>query len=128
MNLNSIAEYLTGETDLAIGRTLFSHFLPADVTVGVMLRNTPVGTQINPEVPDLRKAPFQVIVRDTDFAHGAARADEISKVLNFLEKELTGMATKYMRPRTEPYAYPLSAGNLWEFMVNFDCCYVVLPE
>lgn len=130
MKLEAIATKLAGEgLGLVQAQNLFVHHMPADTTPGVMLRFYFGGTDIDPELPGYRKTSFQMIVRDSDYARGMALANSISTALN---SDTTASAftipgitqVNYIRPRSEPFVYPLSAGSQWEFLVTFDACYV----
>jgi hypothetical protein len=130
MKLDAFADKLQTEgLDLMGG--VFVHSKPADQD-GVMLREYYGGTEISGEFPGWRKGTFQVIVSCSAYQTGMALAEAISAKWNtdldtvakpFVVPGISQI--NYLRPRAEPFVYPLSAGNKWEFLVNFDACYVL---
>lgn len=130
MKLEAVADKLVSAgLGLVVGKNLFVHHIPADATPGVMLRFYFGGTDIDPELPGYRKTSFQMIVRDSNYARGMNLAKSISTVLNSdttpAALSIPGITqVNYIRPRSEPFVYPLSAGSQWEFLVTFNACYV----
>lgn len=128
MNLESIAKEIQRAGLATMKTDLFIENIPAAVKEGVLLRGDFFGTPINHELPGYRKTEFQVIVRTANYKVGKKKAEDISILLTFDNRDLTGMAMKYIRPIHEPVAYPLSPGDLLEFSVNFEAAYVIVPE
>lgn len=132
MNLEAFAAKLESDGHgLTRATSIFVHSKPADKD-GVMLREYFGGTGIDPELPGMRKGPFQLIVTTGNYQQGKALAEAISAKWNTDDPAnpkpfvITGITkVNYLRPRSEPFVYPLSPGNRWEFLVNFEACYVL---
>ncbi len=108
------------------GDTLFLDMLPATAEHGILLRNPLNGTKINYELPGFFKTEFQVIVRTpaSEYDAGEALIEAVVTALSLDDQQVEDHAFNYCRARTEPVAFPLSKGNLLEFNVMFDCCFV----
>jgi hypothetical protein len=126
MNLEAFAKQVAlADPLLIVDRTVFVHALPADVSTGAMLRLYFGGTDIDHYLPGYRKGTFQVIVRAPVYKTAKALMDKVVISLTRQTDAFDEMQINYIRPRSEPFLYPLSAGNRWEFATNFDACYVL---
>lgn len=129
MDLVTLARLLEAEElDLRITGTqknLFVIHMPAQVTVGVLLRELSPGATVDHEIPRFHRTTFQAIVRHDDFLKGRKLAEDVSRVLSMECVDLDGMHVHYIRPDNLPYVFPASQGDLLEFSVNFDACYVL---
>ena len=126
MKLESIAERLEG-LSLGILRTqsIFIHSMPAENTLGVILREDYVGTAINNEMPGYVKGAFQLIVRAGNYVDALALSKNINTRLRQEGGVLPGISKlNYIRPTMEPYIFPRSPAGLWEASVKWECCYV----
>lgn len=128
MNLLELAEFLEAqELDLRVTGTMKNLFLthmPAQVTRGVLLRENAPGPMVDHEIPRYYRASFQVVVRHDDYPKGRKMAEDISAALTMHEVTIGSMLFHYSRPRHLPFVFPASQGDLLEFSVNFDACYV----
>ena len=108
------------------GSTLFLNMLPSEATQGILLRNPLRGTDIDYELIDYYKTQFQLIVRTTGdkLIDGEMEIRAVLKALTINERQVEDHYFKYCRPHTEPVVFPISKGNLIEFNVMFDCCFV----
>jgi len=106
--------------------TLFLDMMPAEAEQAILLRNPLTGTPINHELPGFFQTHFQVIVRTParEYDSGSALMDGVVKALSLENEQVENHMFNYCRPRTEPIVFPLSVGNLLEFTVTFDCCFV----
>lgn len=125
MKLESIAEYLEGLGYGRRGKDIFALHMPEKATVGILLLNPLQGVPIDHELPGYRKGHFTVIIRHSSYSDGKELAEQISNELTLLEKQLTDVLIKYVRPRTEPIAFPNSKGDNLEFAVTFDTAYIL---
>ncbi len=126
MKLLPIAEYLQSEGVGIMAKSIFINSMPANVKLGVLLKEPFAGTEIDHELPGYRKAVFQVVVRARDYAAGETLIQKVSDTLTLQEIAMNGLQMKYLRPITEPVSYPITEGNEMEFSVNFDSCYVLV--
>ena len=120
MNLLPLATELQTKKIGTMGKTIFINMLPIDVPVGVLLRNSLNGTEIDYELPGYFRTEFQVIVRASSYPAGEALMEKVFNTLTFNDRQLGNMHFNYMRPHTEPAVFPLSDGNLLEFSARFD--------
>lgn len=120
MNLLPLATELQAKKIGTMGKTVFINMLPIDVPLGVLLRNSLSGTEIDYELPGYFRTDFQVIVRAGSYQAGEALMEKVFNALTFSDRQLGDMHFNYMRPRTEPVVFPLSEGNLLEFSAYFD--------
>lgn len=127
MNLIPLADLIEQDDHGIKGDTVFVDMLPAEAERAILLRNPLTGTPINHELPGFFQTEFQLIVRVPAGQYDAG-AELINGVINSLwmrqERQVEDMLFKYCRPRTEPVVFPLSVGNLLEFSLMFDCCFV----
>lgn len=128
MNLEPIAEYLELQGAGTRGTNIFVYSMPDEIISGVLLVETLLGTTIDHELPNYRRADFQVIVRHSDFAAGKALAEQVSNLLTLENKSATinGMNVKFIRPKHEPVPFPRLEGGGLEFSVNFESAYVII--
>jgi hypothetical protein len=126
MNLMPLANLLQDEGVGVQGETLFVNMLPISTEFGTLLRSPLTGTKINHELPGFFQADFQVVVRApaSQYAAGEALIEQVVQALTMNERQVENQFFNYCRPRTEPAVFPLSKGNLLEFAVQMDCCFV----
>lgn len=131
MFYEGIAEYIEAGIDgLRIGRNLFVGNMPASA-YGVMVKPGVYGDEIDSELPGMRRAKIQVVARDASYSKAKALADSVAQSLHvILEKPIADgqIVIKSLRQTREPYGYPNSAGNLYEFSVNFSAVYVIVTR
>jgi len=126
MNLMPLANLIQDNGLGRQGETLFVHMLPAEAERGILLRTPLSGTPIDYELPGYYKAQFQLIVRipAADYEAGEQLVNDVIASLTMSETQVEEVFFNYSRPRTKPTPFPLSKGNLIEFNVMFDCCFV----
>lgn len=125
MNLDGVAQILQEQALGRPGQSLFVDFLPADKD-GILLRQPSTGSLIDHELPGYTKTSFMLIVRGNGREKCKKLILDAMQALTISGKTVAGMHINYMRPRTEPLAFPLSAGNKVEYSTNIDCCYVMM--
>lgn len=123
MNLLPLAEKLEADGLGILAETIFINMIPVEAPIGILLRNDLRGTEIDYELPGYFKTNFQAIVRAPDYVTGHALIEQVSAALMLSEQQVGSMYFKFLRPRTKPVVFPLSAGNLLEFSVNFSACF-----
>lgn len=123
MNLLPLAEKLEADGLGILAETIFINMIPVEAPIGILLRNDLRGTEIDYELPGYFKTNFQTIVRAPDYVTGHALIEQVSAALMLSEQQVGSMYFKFLRPRTKPVVFPLSAGNLLEFSVNFSACF-----
>lgn len=124
MNLRPLANILVAQNIGVLGETIFFNMMPADAENAILLRNPLSGTKINYELRGFYKTEFQLIVRGHSYQDTEAKINQIIAALTMNSRQVEDHFFNYCRPRTEPVAFPLSNGNLLEFNVQFDVCFV----
>lgn len=126
MNLMPLADLLEGAGLGVKTETLFLDMMPAEAEQAILLRNPLSGTRIDHELPGYFQTEFQVIVRASagEYEAGSALINSVGAALSMENVKVANHFFNYCRPRTEPVVFPLSVGNLLEFNVMFDCCFV----
>ena len=127
MKLESFAEKMQTAAVGTQGQSIFINHMPAD-RVGVLLRDPFGGMRLDHELPGFRKGSFQLVVRDKTMAAAkATMSAAIAAIATELKQDYPlSVRVKYVRQRHDPIAYPLSAGNLTELLVNIDVCGVLM--
>lgn len=124
MNLMPLAEKLEADGLGVMAETIFINMIPVEAPQGILLRNNLRGTEIDYELPGYHKTDFQVIVRAASYPAGDSLIVDVCHALTIVERQLGPLYFKFMRPKTKPVVFPLSAGNLLEFSVEFSVVYV----
>jgi len=108
------------------GKSLFVNMLPAEARQAVLVRSPLNGTPINYELPGYYRAGFTVIVRTpaAEYEKGLALMKKVTTALTVDNLQVEEQFFNYVRPRTQPVVFPLSAGNLLEISAQFDANYV----
>lgn len=124
MNLESIAALLE-EAGLGVqGTSIFIHRMPEN-QAGFILREGYSGDWISYDYPGWREGDMLLTYRSNSYADGKAQIEAAMVALSYPYGVTVGdVKFNYMRPRTTPMVYPLSAGNNTEFAVHIDVCYV----
>ena len=125
MFIERLAEYLEGQDAGTIGLDLFVHKLPADVKIGVLLKEPIGGTPYDPEMPGYYKIRFEVIVRHFEHEAGIAMANSVWDAL-FVRRAVTWEDVKvnYVRPLIRPVVFPLSEADQIEYAILVEACFI----
>jgi hypothetical protein len=127
MKLDSVAQILEDAGVGTIKRNIFINFMPGDVKEGILLRDGFSGTKINHYLPGFHKTDFQLIVRAVKFQDGEALIEAAILALTINTRAIYGnMDIHNMRPRSLPFSYPLSPGNITEFVTQIDVAYNIV--
>jgi len=103
------------------GRDIFVYEMPHQVVAGILLKDSPLGTMIDHEISGYFSTEFYAIVRSTEHAKGEAKANAMSAALTINVSGLAGgLAVNFIRPRMIPMVFPVSEGDLLEWLVVFD--------
>lgn len=106
------------------GVSLFLNMMPTECELGVLLKPPLTGTRINYELPGYFKTSIQVVARAHDYATGQALIKHAVDALLITSDTLIETLTiRYLRPRHQPVAFPISEGNFLEFNVSMELCY-----
>ena len=126
MNLIPIANLLQSDGLGISGTTLFVDMMPSETTQGILLRNILTGSKINYELPNFYQTQFQLIIRTPSghYDQGEALINATVAALTISAKPIESTFYNYLRPHTDPVVFPISKGNLLEFSVMMDCCFV----
>jgi len=107
--------YTTGRN-----KDIFVFSMPESVSGGILLKDFPLGTEIDHELPGYFVTEFHVIVRSTGHAEGEEKAEAISAALTILNQAVGSLNVNYIRPRHIPMVFPVSQGDYLEWLVTFD--------
>lgn len=121
MIVKEVAEMLVDGGVGTLGIDIFTHFMPYDVDIGVLVLANIAGDAIDYEITGMRRGGFQVIVREPDYDD--TLISRISSLLTIQSEVMYGLDIKYMLPKSEPVVYPATDGNNIEYSVNFDAMY-----
>lgn len=106
------------------GTSLFLNMMPAKCELGVLLKPPLSGTKIDYELPGFFKTGLQVVARSHDYATGLALCKQaVAELLIQNDTQVGPMLIRYLRPKHQPVAFPLSEGNFIEFNVQMEVCY-----
>ena len=132
MILEAIATVIVEQGLGVLGSTLFLHHMPETCQQGVLLRLSLEGVETDNYKPGFYKTWYQVIVRDTTYASGEAKAQALFSGLEFYNRSFTdtlGRPTiKILQSynRNLPVPFPRSPDNLLEWSIRFDLQFVQL--
>lgn len=123
MNLEAIAQYIREENP---GLIIFINHMPAGMRDGVLLTQNASNLSIDYELPGYHRGGFQLVVRCARYEVGKAMADSLMATLTLVNQEVGNMRVNFLRPKHYPISYPISAGDLIEFSLNFTSSYVLV--
>lgn len=106
-------------------KDIFVYAMPDTVTSGMLLKDFALGTNYDHELPKYMKTEFVVVVRSKDFAEGEEKAKAVSDTLTVANQTVGTLNVNYIRPRHVPMVFPVSEGDLIEFLLTFDACFVM---
>lgn len=120
----TLVDYIKASPIGSDGISAFFNFIPESARVAIMI-DTPIpGFEIDPELPGYYNDVIEVVVRHTDPQRGFLLCQRAMQVLNVVNCQIGDYHFNYVRPISEPSAYPLSQGGLLEFAVRFEfSCY-----
>ncbi|MGS1116737.1 minor capsid protein [Castellaniella sp. UC4442_H9] len=125
---DSINDLLVAVIPALAGHILINA-MPAEVVSGALIMEGYAGAEIDPEITGMRRARFQIAVRDnrSKYTEARALADQIIDALTTRGERRVpdGILIKSCRALTEPIPYPISDGNNIKFSLNFFIIYVV---
>lgn len=121
MILRQMAELLQEAGLGTIGTNIFMYRMPNTVTSGLLLLDRMPGDTIDHELRGMRRGGFQVVARGQTYDETLIRAT--LPILSIESKVIKGLDVKYIRPRSEPFAYPATDGENIEYSLNFEAVY-----
>lgn len=107
------------------GTDIFIGSMPADTTVGVMVKPPLVGIRIDQYIPGYYTPLVQIIVRHDDPVAGERYANEVAAALKMQNEyfdetsERGAVSIKMFYPRDLPIRFPNLEGKGFEFSLNF---------
>ena len=111
------------------GTTLFNAMMPAEVSIGVMIKPPLTGIKIDPYIKDWHKTRMQIITRHIDPVEGEILANKICNELIVEKPELHKTHNcKIVRfyPEALPVQFPRLKGNGIEFSQHFQTVFAVI--
>lgn len=131
LSVEHIANVLAAANVGEIGKTLFAHRMPAEVTKGVLVLAPLAGDEIDHELPGWRRGRFQIIARARTPLEATMLALQATLALTWHKTRILPEAppfpaveVRYLRPMHDPAVYPKSEGNLVEASVNFETAHI----
>lgn len=119
-----IANYLESLGRGKIGRTIFVHHMPEEVSAGILILDSSNGATVNGYIPGYYSGYFRVVVRENNYTDGFDLIHGITSDLTFERKTLGAVEFKKMIARYRPIVFPTSKGDLLEFSVILDATFV----
>lgn len=124
MNAMPLIERLQAAGVGTSGTSLFLNMMPTECELGVLLKPPLTGTKIDYELPGFFKTSLQVVARSHDYSTGLALCKQAVAALLITTDTVVGpMTIRFLRPKHQPVAFPLSEGNFIEFNVSMEVCY-----
>ena len=124
MNLIPLANHLEASGLGIVGQDIFVNMLPVNCPNGILLRNPQVGAEIDYKLPGYYKTHFRLIARAESHKQGEAMIEAATRALTMQDQQVGSMFFRYMRARTQPVPFPISVGNLIEFVVDMSVVYM----
>ena len=113
---------------------MFRSYMPAEISIGVMMRVPLTGIPIDPYIPNHYKGQMQIIIRHREPALGIAMANEVQKLLKVESREFYPANQErgevnldIFIPETLPISFPRLNGNGHEWSQHFRCVFTMLP-
>lgn len=127
MRLIGIANKLQAEGFGVVGQTIFCEMMPAAVKRGLLVTaQMPIGRNVY--VGEMRTGSFQIISRqldDHEYEDPTVILDSVIAAMSGQGIIIDDMNFRFIRPRTDPFVFPKSDGNIVEASVNFDILFTV---
>lgn len=127
MILEDLAGHFERQGVTRDGVDLFIGSMPADVKIGVLLRDPPAGLPIDQELIGYRRGRYVVSVRHTNYPDGRELANRIVQALYVDGEGWPSVKILRMRPVTEPMVFPVSTADQIEWSVLFEVSFVSNP-
>ncbi|QNK01666.1 phage tail terminator protein [Dyella telluris] len=121
MILEAVAAILTEKKHGIPTKTLFIHNMPEKIRTGVLIMDDLMGTERDDDIPDLKRTPFKVVVRDTDYSACVKRAEAIVRELDIHRRIIPDqLEIKRMRATHDPITFPDTPGDMIEMLINLQ--------
>jgi hypothetical protein len=112
------------------GETLWRNYMPADVTIGVLIKAPLSGVPIDPYITGWHRTGMQVVTRHIDPVEGMKMALAAGRILHVVgyeaypASEERGQAhINLFQARHLPIQFPRLEGNGYEFSQNFEAAF-----
>jgi hypothetical protein len=127
--LDQLATRLEAQGVGAVGTDIFLYNMPAQAKSGVLLLEPQLGARLDHELPGYRMVRYPITVRTSHPETGYQLAKKVISALTITRQQaLGGFTVNYMRSVHEPVPFPVDEGDLVEYAVHVDTCYVVASE
>lgn len=124
MTIEPIVKYLENLGFGEVGVSIFAHYMPSDVDVGILVIQSGLRTEIDPYIKGQRHGKFQVVVRHNGYSECTDVAHEVVERLQVSRMDVEGVFFHQIRATHEPLPFPPSDGNKVESSINFQAVYV----
>lgn len=132
MIIDVLTEKLIATGLVVPGTSLFREMMPAEISIGVMIRSPLTGIAIDPYIAGWHKTKIQVITRHVDPLEGEKLARSVGKVLTVVTPENYEAAPdreaiRIVRffPETLPVQFPRLKSNGIEISQHFQAVFAV---
>jgi hypothetical protein len=124
--LDQLASRLESQGIGAVGTDIFLYNMPAQAQTGVLLLEPQLGARIDHELPGWRMVRYPLTVRSPHPQSGYELAVRVISALTITRQQaLGGFLVNYVRSVHEPVPFPVDEGDLVEYAIHVDTCYVV---
>jgi hypothetical protein len=121
------------------GQDLFIHYMPAQVTVGMVLLPSLAGDPIDWELGGgwrNSSHAFQLIARDANIPNGYKRASDAvnalliqqDTILPAMDPDIPASNVRFIRPNHDIITYPRGPSGYFEFSMNFQAAFSIDPD
>jgi hypothetical protein len=107
------------------GETVLIYNMPDTLTRGILLVSNTGGAQRDLDIPGMRRARFQAVIREREYQSGYNLGLQVAAALD--KREVTpevGFRISLVRPLNDPIAFSRSKGGFIEFSINFETIYM----
>lgn len=127
LGMEQIATVLAQASLGQIGKSIFVHRMPGEISSGLVVLNQLSGYSIDWELPGFKIGKFQVIARHTSVPQGLSLARGAMAALTWQEPRmlpaqagLNDILVRRVLPMHDPITYPRSDGDMVEHSINFE--------
>jgi hypothetical protein len=126
--LDTLANHLQDSDVGTIGQDIFVHFMPEDVTSGILLLDNYV-YRTTSEIPGYRRAQFRIVVRARTHKEGNTTSSQAIAALSMIRRTFDSVEIKICEQMHDPIPFPPPTHtNSKEFVTNFSVVYGLIQD
>lgn len=107
-----------------LGENLFIHHAPENLKSSIVILDSLDGVRRDEDLPNWKKADFQVIVRRTDYQSAMTIAKQVLSALDLHRQSSDGLYVVRMRASYDPIAFPIPDSDVVEVSINMWTAFV----